>query len=142
MRATRRTFVLGLTLAAGAASAAAQDRVGASVRIAQAPHGMAPMTEMPTEAEARFQRRFPQPVRAGDLVGLPVLDDNDLTLGHVREVVRSPQGKIRLIVSYGDWLGGWLNWGGRQVAVPLEAVGIFGRQIAAMDMTRTDFSAA
>jgi len=142
MRATRRTFVLGLTLAAGAASAAAQDRVGASVRIAQAPHGMAPMTEMPTGAEARFQRRFPQPVRAGDLVGLPVLDDNDLTLGHVREVVRSPQGKIRLIVSYGGWLGGWLNWGGRPVAVPIEVVGILGRQIAAIDMPRQEFATA
>src|SRR5262249_3961731 len=138
MRATRRTFVLGLTLAAGAASAAAQDRVGASVRIAQAPHGMAPMTEMPTEAEARFQRRFPQPVRAGDLVGLPVLDDNDLTLGHVREVVRSPQGKIRLIVSYGGWLGGWLNWGGRRGAGPVGVVGILCPPSAAIRTARPE----
>ena len=45
-------------------------------------------------------------------------------------------------MSYGGPLGGWLNWGGRPVAVPLEAVGIFGRQIAAVDMPPKDFAAA
>jgi hypothetical protein len=142
MRMTRRSLLLGLTLAAGAVPAAAEDRAAASVRIAQAPHGMAPAAPMPTEAEARMQRRFPQPVRVGDLIGLPVLDDNDSTLGHVREVVRGPDGKIRLIVSYGGWLGGWLNWGGRPVAVPIELVGILGRQIAAIDMPRKEFATA
>jgi hypothetical protein len=144
MGVTRRSLLLGLTLAAtaGAATVAAQDRDSAAMRVAQAPHGMAPATEMPTEAEARMAMRFPQPVRVGDLIGLPVLDDNDSTLGHVREVVRNPQGKIRLIVSYGGWLGGWLNWGGRPVAVPIEVVGILGRQIAAIDMPRQEFAAA
>ena len=141
MRVTRRSLLLGLTLAAGAAPLAAQDHAGAPM-MAQAPHGMAPAAPMPTEAEARMQRRFPQPVRVGDLIGLPVLDDNDSTLGHVREVVRGPDGKIRLIVSYGGWLGGWLNWGGRPVAVPIELVGILGRQIAAIDMPRQEFAAA
>jgi len=132
MRMARRTLLLGLALVA----------TGAAKVAAQAPHDMPVETPMPSEAEARMARRWPQPVRVGDLIGLPVLDDDNATLGHVRAVVRSPQGKVRLIVSYGGPLGGWLNWGGRQVAVPLEAVGIFGRQIAAMDMTRTDFSAA
>ena len=44
--------------------------------------------------EERMQRRFPQPVKVGDLIGLPVYDDNELTLGHVRQVVRTPAGKI------------------------------------------------
>jgi PRC-barrel domain len=140
MRVTRRSLLLGLTLTASVAPLAAQDH--APVRMAQAVHGMAPAAPMPTEAEARMQRRFPQPVRVGDLIGLPVLDDNDSTLGHVRQVVRSPDGKIRLIVSYGGWLGGWLNWGGRPVAVPIELVGILGRQIAAIDMPRKEFAAA
>jgi hypothetical protein len=141
MRLARRTFLLGFILvSAGAAAGAAQD--ARPVRLAQAPHDMPTQTPMPTQAEARMARRWPQPVRAGDLIGLPVLDDDDATLGHVRDVVRSPQGKIKLIVSYGGPLGGWLNWGGRPVAVPLEAVGIFGRQIAAMDMKPADFAAA
>jgi PRC-barrel domain protein len=85
-----------------------------------------------------MQRRFPQPVKVGDLIGLPVLDFDDRTLGHVRSVVRTPAGKIRLIVPY----GGFLGWGRRPVAVPIEVVGIAGRQLAALDMTRAEFDAA
>ena len=44
--------------------------------------------------EQRMTRRFPQPVKVSDLIGLPVYDDNQSTLGHVREVVRTPAGKI------------------------------------------------
>ena len=80
--------------------------------------------------EQRMARRFPQPVKVGDLIGLPIYDDNQSTLGYVREAVRTPSGKIQLIVSYSPWFGWW----GRLVAVPIEAVGIFGRQIAALDM--------
>ena len=88
--------------------------------------------------EQRMARRFPQPVKVGDLIGLPVYDDNQSTLGYVREVVRAPSGKIQLIVSYSPWFGWW----GRLVAVPIEAVGIFGRQIAALDMSRQEFAEA
>ena len=88
--------------------------------------------------EERMARRLPQPVKVGDLIGLPVYDSNQLTLGHVLEVVRTPAGKIQLIVAYSPWFGWW----GRPVAVPIEAVGIFGRQIAALDMSRQDFAEA
>jgi hypothetical protein len=127
-----------LALLALASLAAAEDRAGAPLRIAQAPHDMVPQTPMPSAAEARMQMRFPQPVRVGDLIGLPVLDGGDSTLGRVREVVRDPQGRIKLIVSYSWW------WGlcGHPVAVPIEVVGILGRQIAAIDMPRAEFAAA
>src|ERR1700742_3087420 len=93
----------------------------ASVPVAaQAPHDMAPATPMPTAAEKRMQMRYPQPVRVGFLIGLPMLDDDNATLGYVREVVRDPQGKIKLIVSYSRLWG----WFGHPVAVPLEVVGI------------------
>jgi len=88
--------------------------------------------------EQRTTRRFPQPVKVGDLIGLPVYDDNQSTLGHVREVVRTPAGKIELVVAYSPWFGWW----GRPVAVPIEAVGIFGRQLAALDMSRQEFANA
>lgn len=87
---------------------------------------------------ARMQRRFPQPVRVGDLIGIPLLDDNSRTLGYVRQVVRTPQGNIELIVGY----GGWFGWGARPVAVPIEVVGIFGRQLASLDMARSEYAAA
>jgi hypothetical protein len=56
-------------------------------------------------AEERARRRFPQAARVGDLIGLPMLDDNARTLGYVRQIVRTPQNRIELIVSYNGWLG-------------------------------------
>ena len=92
----------------------------------------------PMPMDERMARRFPQPVRIGDLIGLPMLDDNASTLGVVRQVVRTPQGKIALIVSYSRWFG----WFGHPVAVPLEVVGIEGRQLVSLDMPRSDYAAA
>jgi hypothetical protein len=89
-------------------------------------------------AEENFQRRWPQPARVGDLIGLAVLDEYDATIGHVRHVVRTPEGKIQLIVTH----GGWFGYGGRLVAVPLEVVGMLGRQIAALEFFRDDFAKA
>lgn len=88
--------------------------------------------------EARFARRFPQKVKVGDLIGLPVLDDDDVTLGHVRQVVRSPEGKIKLVVSHSRWFG----WFGRPVAVPIEAVAILAKQIASIEMPPSDYKKA
>jgi hypothetical protein len=93
--------------------------------------------------EQRMNRRFPQPVRVGDLIGLPMLDDKDSTLGYIRAVVRTPDGKIVLVVPYRAWLG-WapFDWGRRPVGVPIEVVAILGRQVAALDMPREEFAAA
>jgi PRC-barrel domain protein len=105
---------------------------------AQAPLDMPPKTAMPSGAEKRMAMRYPQPVRVGFLIGLPVLDDDNGTLGYVRAVVRDPQGKIKLIVIYSRWWG----WFGRSVAVPLEVVGIFGRQLASLDMKPAEYAMA
>jgi PRC-barrel domain protein len=107
-------------------------------RFVLAQHGAAPPAAPTDTPEEKMRRRFPQPVRVGDLVGLRVLDDDDSTLGRVRQVVRTPEGKIKLIVSY----GGWLGWGTRPVAVPIEAVAILARQIVALDMPPSEFAAA
>jgi hypothetical protein len=88
--------------------------------------------------EAKMARRFPQGVKVADLIGLPVLNDDDVTLGHVQQVVRSPQGKIKLIVTYSRWFG----WFGRPVAVPIEAVAIFGKQIASLEMPPAEYEKA
>jgi hypothetical protein len=89
----------------------------------------------------RMNRRFPQPVRVGDLIGLPVLDDSASTLGYVRQVVRSAAGNIELVVSYSRWFG-WFGWFGRPVAVPIEVLGIEGRQLASLDMPRGEYAGA
>lgn len=129
-------LLAGLAISAGAT---AQDSIP-SIVVAQA---MVPPTGMddankPMPMVERMNRRFPQPVRVGDLIGLPVLDDRSSTLGLVRQVVRTADGKIKLIVSYSRWFG----WFGRPVAVPIEVVGIEGRQVASLDMPRSEYAAA
>ena len=131
-------LLLSLVVTLGAATAA--EAVTPQFRLAQA---MVPPTGMmdaqhPMPMNERMLRRFPQPVRIGDLIGLPVLDHNASTLGYVRQVVRTPQGGIELIVSYSRWWG----WFGRPVAVPIEVVGIEGRQLVSLDMPSSAYAAA
>ena len=111
--------------------------------VAQSPHqAHDKMSEDKQMApEEKMRRRFPQPIKVGDLLGLAVLDDYDLTIGYVRQVVRTPQGKVQLIVTQGGWFGPWFGIGARLVPVPVEVVVILGRQLAAFDMPRPEFAA-
>jgi hypothetical protein len=92
----------------------------------------------PMPMNERYGKRFPQPARVGDLIGLPVLDLNSTTLGYVQQVVRNSAGSIEFIVSFSRWWG----WFGRTVAVPLEALGIEGRQLVSLDMPPSEYAAA
>lgn len=126
-------FALALALAAAAPS-------GPPLVLAQA---MLPPTGMndavhPMPMNERMLKRFPQPVRVGDLIGLPVLDERASTLGYVRQVVRNSVGNIELIVVYSRFWG----WFGRPVAVPIEAVGIEGRQLVSLDMDPDEYENA
>lgn len=89
--------------------------------------------------EQRMRARYPQPVRVGDLIGLPLLDASHSTLGHIRAVVRSKDDKIALIVGYGGVFG-FPGWATRPVAVPIEVVGIRGRELASLDMPRAEYT--
>ena len=117
-------LVLGMTGAGAPAFAAGPPH--ANTQAAQAEDDLTPAERMAT--------RFPQKVRVGDLVGLPLLDFDDRTLGFVTEVARTPEGGIVLVVP----VGGWFGRGGRPVPVPLETVAILGRQIALLDIPRDD----
>jgi hypothetical protein len=137
-----KVLVTAMALLAGAMIEAA-----AATPVSDPPLVLAQAMVLPTGADdanrpmpmvERMNRRFPQAVRVGDLIGLPVLDDRASTLGFVRQVVRTADGKIQLIVSYGRWFG----WFGRPVAVPIEVVGIEGRQLASIDMARSEYAAA
>jgi hypothetical protein len=146
--ASMSALLLGMILTCHAPVSPAAEPL---LRTAAAPQAAEPAAKAEAEREfspeEKMQRRFPQPVRVGDLLGLPVLDWRDSTIGYVRQVVRTPQGKIRLIVPYGHWLGwvrrgGIFDWHRRPVAVPLEVVAILGRQLAALDMSREEFDQA
>ena len=136
MKISLRTLRIASGLAlAGMLAAASPAALRAQAMIP--PTGMMDQ-QNPMPMNERYLRRFPQPVRVGDLIGLPVLDDQASTLGTVRQVVRTTDGKVQLIVSYSRWWG----WFGRPVAVPLEVVGIAGRQLFSLDMDPDEFAKA
>jgi hypothetical protein len=148
MGCPRRTRIIasGLVLAAAMNSplpANAKMPLFARSRLIVPAQATVPRTGMmdsqhPMPMNERYLKRFPQPARVGDLVGLPVLDLHSSTLGYVRQIVRTSAGQIEFIVGY-SWFWGWF---GRPVAVPLEALGIEGRQLVSLDMSRSEYAAA
>lgn len=110
-----RLLVLGLLLV-GAAAAQAQ---------LPAPPGM-------SLAEAAA-KRFPQPVRVGDLLGRQVLRpiESQPTLGWVQSVVRRADGTIDVVVDY----GGWFRFLNRPIAVPADAMALLGQYLEIVDFT-------
>ena len=134
----RSQFVRGLAAALLLAAAAP---IGHALEMT--PQDAQPDPDKSGTPEERMNRRYPQPVKVSFLIGLPVLDGRDSTLGYIREVVRTPEGKIVLVVPYRAWLG-WAptDWGRKTVAVPLETVAILARQVAAIDFSREDFATA
>jgi len=140
-----RIAVSGLVFAAISivAPANATARILAGDRFVVQVQAMIPRTGMmdaqhPMPMNERYLKRFPQPARVGYLIGLPVLDLNSKTLGYVQQVVRTPAGEIKFIISYSRWWG----WFGRPVAVPLEVLGIEGRQLVSVDMSPSEYDAA
>ena len=141
---TMRIAVPALALSCVPAAPASAGMVTAALAsglvLAQAtvpPTGMMD-ADKPMPMDERYRARFPQPARVGDLIGLPVLDLDSSTIGYVRQVVRTPTGRIEFIVVYSRWWG----WFGRPVAVPLEAVGIAGRQLVSLDMPTAEYAKA
>jgi len=93
--------------------------------------------------EQRMAARFPQPIRVGDLIGQSLLDGDHATIGYVRHVVRTADGKIKLIVSYRPWLS-WAqfitSYDVRPVAVPLEVVGSMGAALSSIDIDHESYA--
>jgi PRC-barrel domain len=84
--------------------------------------------------EERMNARFPQKVRVGDLVGIPIQDEDDRILGYVTDVVRKPDGRIVLVMPEGAWFGR----GGRPVPIPIETVAILARHLNLLDIPRAE----
>lgn len=148
---TRETAVIALVIVLIASLNASAAKTAAGSATAIPPAWLAQVTadaagaegaKTPPTAEERMRRRFPQPARVGDLIGLPLLDEEHITLGRVREVVRTKADKIELVVAYGGGLLGFLGWHTRPVAVPIEVVGIRGRELASLDMPRAEYATA
>ena len=88
-----------------------------------APGGMPPPSGMSLAESAAM--RFPQPVRAGDLLRRNVLEpvESQHFLGTVKQVVRGSDGTLQVVIDY----GGFLGFGARPIAVPVDAMVLVGR---------------
>ena len=116
---SRRSVLLALGLAAVVSVAAD----GAALAEAAMPTG-AMLAE-------QASHRFPQPVRAGDLVGRRVLApaESQPVLGRVVSAARNGS-RLDLLVH----TGGVLGFGGRTVVVPMDAIGLLGEWVALLDI--------
>jgi len=104
---------------------------------AAGPHGAAPPPVADADGrtpEERMNARFPQKVRVGDLIGLPIQDIDDRILGNVTDVARTPDGRIVLVMPEGGFL--WRQ--GRPVPIPIETVAILARHLNLIDIPRED----
>ncbi len=100
---------------------------GASASLAQSPTpgGMPPPPGMSLARSTAM--RFPQPVRVGDLLRRDVLQPvaSQRVLGVVRSVVRNASETIEVVVAY----GGFLGFGARPIAVPVDATVLVGQDL-------------
>ncbi len=97
---------------------------GSALAQSHTPGGMPPPTGMSLERSTAM--RFPQPVRVGSLIGEDVQEplESHVVLGHVRSLVRAPDGRTQVVIAYGGWL--WTEVGSRPIAVPLDAMVVVG----------------
>jgi hypothetical protein len=91
-----------------------------------------PLPSVATLAD-QAAHRFPQPVRAGALLGRDVLEPIEAqpVLGRLNALVRRDDGGIDAIIEY----GGVFGFGARRVAVPIEALALLGEHTALVGYT-------
>ena len=95
------------------------------------PGGMPPPPGMSLAESAAM--RFPQPVRVGDLLGREVLRPvvSQDVLGRVSRLVRDGNGQIMFVVDF----GGFLGFGTRPIAVPVDAMVLVGQDLEIVAFT-------
>ena len=107
-------IIMGAAMLAWAGAAHAQSPL---------PGGMPPPPGMSLAESAAM--RFPQPARVGDLLRRDVLQPvpSQRVLGTVRSIIRDRTGTIEVVVEY----GGFLGFGARPIAVPIDAMVLVGQ---------------
>ena len=123
MASLRLLVVCGMLAAAGAVHAQSTT-----------PGGMPPPPGMSLAESAAM--RFPQPVRTGDLPDREVLRpvESQDVLGRVRRLVRDANGQIMVVVDF----GGFLGFGSRPIAVPVDAMVLLGQDMEIVAFRTTD----
>jgi hypothetical protein len=119
---TRRRLVLALLPALIATPVAAQSPMPGGVPL--------PSTASLAQSAAM---RFPQPVRAGDLPHRLILQpvESQIILGRVQSVVQDANGAVMVVMNF----GGFYGFGGRLIAVPIDAMVLLGEDMEVVGYT-------
>ena len=93
------------------------------------PRGMPP----PPGMSLAVPKQCPQPVRVGDLLGREVLRpvESQDAFGRVRRVIRDANGQIMVVIDF----GGFLGFGSRPIAVPVDAMVLLGQDMEIVAFT-------
>lgn len=124
-----RRAMLGLGLAVFGARA-----TSAGGALAQpSDHGRPqPRQEAPDASQdARWRRRFPQPVSVSDLIGRRMLDQDQGVLGRIEAVARTADGTLLIAFARRRLL----LLSGEVVAVPLKATAALGPFVMILDLS-------
>ena len=80
--------------------------------------------------------RFPQPVAVGALLHRKVLQplESQPVLGTVAAIVRKADGTLAAVIDY----GGWLGFGSRRIAVPIDAMALLSPDVEILDYEPDD----
>ena len=84
----------------------------------------------PLQAQTSVPVAATNPVRVGDLLDLPIVDESKSTIGRVRGVIKTGDGKIQLLLP----IGGLFGFGERLVAIPIENVALTGPQVMVLEV--------
>src|SRR5262249_2538818 len=116
-------FMVCRTLILACVASSLVARAGTVWAQSASPGGMPPPPGMSLAESAAM--RFPQAVLVSALLHRPVLrpvESQDL-IGRVRQVVRDSDGTVKIVID----LGGFLGFGSRPIAVPVDAMVLLGR---------------
>jgi sporulation protein YlmC with PRC-barrel domain len=106
-----------------------------ALRLAQGHSQALPRSEQDTAAAATADDAASRSVRVADLIGLPIVDQSGVALGHVSAVATAADGKFQLLMP----LGGLFGFGARLVPIPFESVVMAGGKITVVKLPADRF---
>jgi hypothetical protein len=105
------------------------------LRLAQGHSQTLPRSEQDAPAAEPANDAGARSVRVADLIGLPIVDQSGVALGHVSAVATAADDKFQLLMP----LGGLFGFGARLVPIPFESVVMAGAKITVVDLPADRF---
>jgi len=106
-----------------------------ALRLAQGHSQALPRSEQDTPTAETANDAASRSIRVADLIGLPIVDQSGVALGHVSAVATAADGNFQLLMP----LGGLFGFGARLVPIPFESVVMAGPRITVLELPADRF---